>query len=391
MPLVSHGCGADRRAKHDMSPLHLALRGGSDERHSRVRYCSRQARRWASRRRDVQRGRACAPRSSARMASLCSGRDRASSMPNSWRWPRSLSAADAVVIPLYDGLGKSISRSPPPIPWPSAISIRGSDSRYGFNHAAAIARSARRRRSIPRAHVWLGRGAGARTQHQRPHHARRQCLALKAIAAAAARSATATPTERALITALATAYSDKPDAERAKLDGAFADAMRAARTYPAHATYRCSRRRRRWNVAVGLLGARQKVGQAPLGRGGSPGRSGHGAQSRPSAGQTTLHHLMENGPIPSAPKTPRPAGEAARRRTPGNMVTCRRTFITGFGRWKDSMRVNVDAARKDEAYIRQADDRASSATAIIRTTSTSSSPRRRWPATCRPRSARPSG
>ena len=62
-------------------------------------------------------------------------------------------------------------------------------------------------------------------------------------------------------------------------------------------------------------------------------------------------------PIPSGPRRPptgcphRLAGDA------GHLVHMPAHIYYRLGRWKDSIRVNIDAARKDEAYIKAYDDK----------------------------------
>ena len=68
-------------------------------------------------------------------------------------------------------------------------------------------------------------------------------------------------------------------------------------------------------------------------------------------------HLMENGPDPkraeaAADRLATPLAPAA-----GHLVHMPAHIYYRLGRWKDSMRVNVDAARADEAYIRASSDR----------------------------------
>ena len=68
-------------------------------------------------------------------------------------------------------------------------------------------------------------------------------------------------------------------------------------------------------------------------------------------------HLMENGPDPkraeaAADRLSKPlAGDA------GHLVHMPAHIYYRLGRWKDSIRVNIDAAHKDEAYIKESNDK----------------------------------
>ena len=181
---------------------------------------------------------------------------------------------------------------------------------------------------------------------------------------------------------------------RAELDGAYADAMlMVARYYPAHDD-------------IALLAAEAAMDTLPWDywepdkqsakpRLGEAIRLVETVMARNAEHPQAPHlyiHLMENGPDPKRAEAAADRLAAPLAADAGHMVHMPAHIYYRLGRWKDSIRVNVDAARKDEAYIQAARaTRASSATAIIRTTSTSSSPRRRWPATCRPPSAKRSG
>ena len=298
---------------------------------------------------------------SVRMVSLCSGRDRGSSMPGM------LALAALVVepqlpaaIPLYDGLGKIDFPITTAQPLAQRYFNQGMGFAYGFNHAAAIASFRAAQKLDPGcAMCWWGEALAHGPNINAPITPDANALALKAIGADAARLARTTPTERALIMALATRYSARPDAVRATLDGAFADAMLAlARVYPAHddislLAAEAAMDTLPWDYwepdkqsAKPRLGEAVRLVEAVMARNPDHPQGNH-----------LYIHLMENGPDPkraeaAADRLAKPlAGDA------GHMVHMPAHIYYRLGRWKDSMRVNLDAARKDEAYISQADDK----------------------------------
>ena len=132
-----------------------------------------------------------------------------------------------------------------------------------------------------------------------------------------------------------------------------------------------------------------EAAQAAARRSGQAGRDGRDAQTGPSAGRAPLHPPDGNGPDPEAGRDRRRQAATPLAPTAGHLVHMPAHIYYRLGRWKDSMRVNVERrARRRGTGSRRPATRAWFATLIIRTTSISSSPRRRWRATCRPRSVR---
>jgi hypothetical protein len=230
---------------------------------------------------------------------------------------------------------------------------------YGFNHAAAIASFREAQKRDPScAMCWWGESLAYGPNINAPLTPDANGLALKAIARAQELSANVTPPERALIMALAKRYSADPNAKRENLDGAYADAMlMVARYYPQHDD-------------ISLLAAESAMDTLPwnygMPKGGTPSlgwarpsgwSSGAGAQPGPSAGTAPLH--------PPDGKWTRskargggggPAFIAPRQgRWPSRPYAAH--IYYRLGRWKDSIRVNLDAARQDEAYIRESNDK----------------------------------
>jgi tetratricopeptide (TPR) repeat protein len=168
----------------------------------------------------------------------------------------------------------------------------------------------------------------------------------------------ASPSEKALTSALLLRYSADPKADRATLDAAYADAMLAAAK--AHAG----------NDDVALLAAEaamdtlpwnywtaEKTPQPRLGEAVSLVETVLArSPEHPQAAHLYIH-LMENGPDPkraeaAADRLAKPLAAGA-----GHLVHMPAHIYYRLGRWKDSIRVNVDAARADEAYIKASNDR----------------------------------
>jgi tetratricopeptide (TPR) repeat protein len=68
-------------------------------------------------------------------------------------------------------------------------------------------------------------------------------------------------------------------------------------------------------------------------------------------------HLMENGPDPKRAEAAADKLAAPLAPTAGHLVHMPAHIYYRLGRWKDSMRVNVQAARADETWIRASDDK----------------------------------
>ncbi len=265
---------------------------------------------------------------SARMASLCGG-PKGSSLRATMALAASMVQAptSAAGIRLYSGLGK--------IDFP--ITTSNPEAQRYFNQGMGFAYG-------PNINAPLTPDANT--------------LALKSIAQAEALAAKVTPPERALIMALAKRYSADPNAKRADLDGAFADAMlMVARYYPAHDD-------------ISLLAAEAAMDTLPWDywepdkqsakpRLGEAIRLVETVLARNAEHPQAPHlyiHLMENGPDPKR------AEAAADRlnslaRDAGHLVHMPAHIYYRLGRWKDSIRVNIDAARQDEAYIKESDDK----------------------------------
>jgi tetratricopeptide (TPR) repeat protein len=298
---------------------------------------------------------------SARMASLCTGRSGRQSMPDMLLLAASAVQAPATAgIRLYDGLGKvhfPISTSSPEA---QRYFDQGLGFAYGFNHAAAIASFREAQRLDPAcAMCWWGEALAHGPNINAPLTPDANALALKTIAKAQELSAGVTPAERALIMALAKRYSADPNALRAELDGAYADAMlTVARYYPAHDD-------------ISLLAAEAAMDTLPwdyweADRQTSKPRLAEAIRlveavaarnaEHPQAPHLYIH-LMENGPDPKRAEAAADRLAAPLAGDAGHLVHMPAHIYYRLGRWKDSIRANIAAARKDEDYIKESDDK----------------------------------
>lgn len=298
---------------------------------------------------------------SVRMAGLCSGRDRGASM-------RAMLTAAAVAVqaemtpamPLSDGLGKIDFPITTANPLAQRYFNQGLGFAYGFNHAAAIASFRAAQKLDPTcAMCWWGEALAHGPNINAPITPDANALALTAIARAADLSANVTPPERALIVALAKRYSNRPDAVRAELDGAYADAMlTVARFYPAHDDIallgaEAAMDTLPWDYwEVDRLTAKPRLGEAITLVERVMARNPDHPQ-----GNHLYIHLLENGPDPKRAEAAADRLAAGLARDAGHLVHMPAHIYYRLGRWKDSIRVNIDAARQDEAYIRASNDK----------------------------------
>lgn len=298
---------------------------------------------------------------SARAADMCGGRGGANAMR-----AMLLTAAAAVqadtpsAMPLYDGLGKIDFPITTTNPLAQRYFNQGLGFAYGFNHAAAIASFRAAQRLDPDcAMCWWGEALAHGPNINAPITPDANKLALETIARAQSLSARVTPTERALILALSKRYSADASAKRADLDGAYADAMlTVARYYPAHDD-------------IALLAAEAAMDTLPwdywepdkqaakprLGEAIALVERVMARNPDHPQGNHLYIHLMENGPDPKRAEAAADRLAQGLAREAGHMVHMPAHIYYRLGRWKDSIRVNVDAARQDEAYIRAANDK----------------------------------
>jgi tetratricopeptide (TPR) repeat protein len=297
---------------------------------------------------------------SAGMAALCGG-GKGPSMRDKLALSLAVVQAQSPAgIRLYDGLGKVHFPISTSSPGAQRYFDQGMGFAYGFNHAAAIASFREGQRLDPNcAMCFWGESLAYGPNINAPLTPDANMLALKAIARAQELSANVTPPERALIIALTKRYSADPAAMRADLDAAYADAMlTVARFYPQHDD-------------ISLLAAESAMDTLPWNywdaekRNPQPrlGEAIHLVEAvmarnpdHPQAPHLYIH-LMENGPDPKRAEAAADRLSSPLARDASHLVHMPAHIYYRLGRWKDSIRVNLDAARQDEAYIRESDDK----------------------------------
>ncbi|MFL6830199.1 MAG: hypothetical protein ACJ8D5_06220, partial [Sphingomicrobium sp.] len=284
----------------------------------------------------------------AAVSGLCGGKDGAGSMRADITLAAAVVGQSAVpaAVPLYDGLGNGHF----PITTSNAAAQRYFDQglgfAYGFNHAAAIAAFREAQRLDPACAMcfWgeaLAHGPNINAPMDPATNAR--AVGLAHYAKWLARKGT--PAEQALTSAMLKRYSPDPGADRAALDAGYADAMLAA----AAALPR--------NDDVALLAAEAAMDTRPWDywtadkqpnpRIGEAVKLVEAVYARNPDHPQAAHlyiHLMENGPDPRRAEAA--ADKLATPLTPtaGHLVHMPAHIYYRLGRWKDSMRVNVDAA-----------------------------------------------
>lgn len=267
-------------------------------------------------------------------------------------------ASRAGPIPLYDDLTKSPFPVTTTDPQAKRYFSQGLLLTYGFNHAGAVRSFREAQRLDPTcAMCWWGEAVALGPNINAPMDERDREAALAAMDKAMALRERASPMERALIEAVAKRYSRDPKADRAALDGAYADAMLAVAgrfaadddvaVLAAEAVMDTSP----WNywepdkkTPVGRSGEAVALVETVMARNPGHVQAGH-----------LYIHLLE------AADAQRAEAAADRLGTPtapsaGHLVHMPSHIYQARGRYADSMRVNVAAARADEAYIRSAGD-----------------------------------
>ena len=295
----------------------------------------------------------------AGMRSLCGGTG-GSSM-------RSLLSASAAVVgrtdvtapPLYDGLGKVHFAITTSNPLAQRYFDQGLSFAYGFNHAGAIAAFREAQRLDPHCAMcfWgeaFARGPNINAPMDPAGNARAVGLANYIFWLARNGSST----ERGLAEALLKRYSDDPKADRAKLDADYADAMLAvAKAHPdnddvALLAAEAAMDTRPWDYWTADKQPNPRIADAVKLVETVYARN----PEHPQAAHLYIH-LMENGPDPkraeaAADKLATPLSPQA-----GHLVHMPAHIYYRLGRWEDSMRVNIAAARVDETWIKATGDK----------------------------------
>ncbi|MFM6829190.1 MAG: hypothetical protein ACKOVA_02460, partial [Novosphingobium sp.] len=229
---------------------------------------------------------------------------------------------------------------------------------YGFNHAGAVRSFREGQRLDPAcAMCWWGEAVALGPNINAPMDERDHGAALDAMDRAMALRDRVSPMEKALIEALALRYSRDPAADRAALDAAYADAMlKVAYRFPA-------------DDDVAVLAAEAAMDttpwnyweadrKTPLGRIGDAVRLVDAVLARNPAHVQAAHlaiHLFEASDArraeDAADRLASPLAPSA-----AHLVHMPAHIFYVRGRYADSMRVNLAAARADEAFIRSAGD-----------------------------------
>lgn len=229
---------------------------------------------------------------------------------------------------------------------------------YGFNHAGAVQSFRAAQRLDPGcAMCWWGEALALGPNINAPMEERDRAAALAAVQKAMALRSGASEVEQALITAIARRYSPDPNSDRAALDKAYADAMLSvASQFPAHddavvLAAEAVMDTSPWNywesdrkTPLGRIGQAIGLVETVLAR--NPGH--------PQATHLYIHLTEASDPA---------RGEAAADRlranklhSAGHLVHMPAHIYYGRGRYAESIRANVVAARSDEAYIRATND-----------------------------------
>jgi tetratricopeptide (TPR) repeat protein len=263
-------------------------------------------------------------------------------------------------VPIYEDMGKIHFPITTDDPMAQRYFDQGLALAYGFNHAGAVASFREAQRIDPECAMcfWgeaLANGPNINAPMDPATNAR--AVGLARYAQWLARNATGV--EQHLTAAMTRRYSADAKADRPTLDAAFADAMLAtAAAHPA-------------NDEIALLAAEAAMdtrpwdywlpdGSTPQPRLGEAIRLVENVLQRSPDHPQAAHlyiHLMENGPDPrraeaAADRLAKPLAARA-----GHLVHMPAHIYYRLGRWQDSLRVNIAAARADEDWIRQSGDR----------------------------------
>lgn len=261
-------------------------------------------------------------------------------------------------IPLYDDLTKSPFPITASNPQARRYFSQGLMMAYGFNHSGAVRSFREAQRLDPSCAIcWWGEAVALGPNINAPMDDRDRGAALDAMDKAMALRDRASPMEKALIEAVARRYSRDPKADRAILDGAYADAMLdVARRFPG-------------DDDVAVLAAEAVMDtspwnyweadkKTPVGRSGEAVRLVEVVMARNPAHVQAGHlyiHLLEAA---DAQRAEAAADRLASASAPSaaHLVHMPSHIYQVRGRYTDSIRVNVAAARADEAFIRSAGD-----------------------------------
>lgn len=255
--------------------------------------------------------------------------------------------------PLWDNLGDLTYPITTNNPQAQKYFDQGLRLSYGFNHEEAL-RSFRMAQKIDPscAMCHWGEALVLGPNINMPMDAAANQPAVAAMAKAKSHIGNAKPNEQALIRALAARYSDAPGADRKKLDGAYADAMKkVSRQYPS-------------DPEIGVLYAEALMNLSPWDYWDAGGAKPKGKTAELVA---TLERVLKANPdhpgaihyyihtVEASTDPGRAEAHADRlgKLMPGagHLVHMPSHIYYRVGRYKDSLAANVQAVAVDEAYI----------------------------------------
>ncbi|KUR72630.1 hypothetical protein AQZ52_05160 [Novosphingobium fuchskuhlense] len=295
-------------------------------------------------------------------AAACAEKARASEPVLLRRLAQAASLMGPVVpdkFPLYGGVPRSALEpgglTAEARPWFD----QGLEMAYNFNHAAAVASFRKAQALAPGcALCFWGEALVQGPNINAPMDAKALAPTLKALEKAQALAPGAPALDRALIAALAARYSADPKADRSAMDAAYADAMlKLADGVPG-------------NDEVAVLAAEAAMDTSPWNYW-QPGRSEprvridkavalvEGVLARHPGHNEAAHlyiHLTENYVDPKRGEKAADALNLSAMPEAGHLVHMPGHIYYRIGRYKDSIRANIAAAKADEAYLAKVPD-----------------------------------
>lgn len=230
---------------------------------------------------------------------------------------------------------------------------------YGFNHKAAIRSFREARRLAPEcAMCWWGEALANGPNINAGMDDAQNRAALAALVEAERLAEGASGLERALIAAQTRRYSAGADADRAALDAAYADEMLAlARAHPDNHDLAVLAAEAAMNTTPWNYWSEDKDRAQP--RVGDAVALVERVMARNPAHPQAAHlyiHLMENSADPHKAEAAADRLVDAAPGALGHLVHMPAHIYHRIGRYADSMKANVAAARADEEYLAQAGD-----------------------------------
>ena len=257
--------------------------------------------------------------------------------------------------PLWDNLGSAHYPITTKNPQAQAFFDQGLKLSYGFNHAEARRAFRMAQKLDPScALCFWGEALVLGPNINVPMMPEAQAPALAALKQAQALASGASAKEQALIAALAKRYAETPPADRAPLDGAYADAMAALSDANPD------------DLDIGALAAEaamdtqpwdywQPGGHDPKGRAGDAIKRVEAVLAKNPLHAGAIHlyiHLVEASDRPE--RAEKYADTlAALMPGAGHIVHMPSHIYYRVGRYEDSLKSNQDAVKVDEAYLAQ--------------------------------------